>query len=202
MFLVVQEKNDIILFVVGFLDRVTKTYMEKFGKEMIGYCGGLPLAIAVLGGLLAGKQTQEEWEDVIQMLHLYQGAIQMLISRCPLIEKLHLYKHLKKLPEAHQFSLNLAKLTLSGTKLEEDPMVTLEKLPNLKILCFRRVLEKSTDSNHQYFGRGSFNGKNMVCSESGFPLLQSLLLSNLYHLEEWSVESGARSHAQSLLFGN
>ena len=43
MFLVVQEKNDIILFVVGFLDRVTKTYMEKFGKEMIGYCGGFAI---------------------------------------------------------------------------------------------------------------------------------------------------------------
>ena len=55
-------------------------------------------------------------------------------------------------------------------------MVTLEKLP---------------DSNHQYFGRGSFNGKNMVCSESGFPLLQSLLISNLYYLEEWRVEQGA-----------
>ena len=85
-----------------------------------------------------------------------QDAIQMLISRCPLIEKLHLYKHLKKLPEAHQFSPNLAKLTLSGTKLEEDPMVTLEKLPNLKILCFCHALEKSPDSNHQYFGEFFF----------------------------------------------
>ena len=129
-----------------------------------------------------------------------QDAIQMLILRCPHIEKLHLYKHLKKLSEAHQFSPNPAKLTLSGTKLEEDPMVTLEKLPNLKILCFRHALEKSPDSNHQYFGRGSSNGKNMVCSESGFPLLQSILLSNLYYLR--GVEGGARSHAQSLLFGN
>ena len=30
----------------------------------------------------------------------------------------------------------------------------------------------------------------MVCSESGFPLLQSILLSNLYYLEEWRVEQG------------
>ena len=68
MFLVVQEKNDIILFVVGFLDRVTKAYMEKFGKEMIGYCGGLPLAITVLGGLLAAKQTQEECAYTYQII--------------------------------------------------------------------------------------------------------------------------------------
>ncbi|KAM3743326.1 hypothetical protein ACB098_07G136200 [Castanea mollissima] len=289
-------------------DRVTKTYMETFGKEMIGYCGGLPLAITVLGGLLVAKQTQEEWEDVLRHVKSYlhvkqnlrvnkmgegfvseiqhnrgredtmddvghqylrelvqrcmvlvgkmgslgriktcrmhdlmrgfcvskaqeknflhitnilslkrreaqnskvrrlaiilnqmiitsrelnsaiyetveaslftlkkykvngklemgnlsylqtlvnvqpktiqfptwfklnrlrvlkvknnkraQDAIQMLISGCPHIEKLHLYKHLKKLPEAHQFSPNLVKLTLLGTKLEEDPMETLEK---------------------------------------------------------------------------
>ncbi|KAK4562454.1 hypothetical protein RGQ29_005088 [Quercus rubra] len=118
-----------------------------------------------------------------------QDAIQMLISRCPLIEKLHLYKHLKKLPEAHQFSPNLAKLTLSGTKLEEDPMETLEKLPNLKILYFRYVIQKT--SRYESVGRASFNGKNMVCSERGFPLLQSLLLSSLYYLEEWRVEEGA-----------
>nr|POE48321.1 putative disease resistance protein [Quercus suber] len=120
-----------------------------------------------------------------------QDAIQMLISRCPLIEKLHLYKHLKKLPEAHQFSPNLAKLTLSGTKLEEDPVETLEKLPNLKILCFRHELEKESPDSNQLVGRASFNGKNMVCSERGFPLLQSLLLSHLYYLEEWRVEQGA-----------
>ncbi|KAM4089100.1 hypothetical protein ACB094_07G123600 [Castanea mollissima] len=120
-----------------------------------------------------------------------QDAMQMLISRCPHIEKLHLYMHLKKLPEAHQFSLNLAKLTLSGTKLEEDPMETLEKLPNLKILCFRPALEKSPDSSNQFYICGTFNGKNMVCTERGFPLLQSLLLSGLVYLEEWRVEEGA-----------
>ena len=118
-----------------------------------------------------------------------QDAIQMLILRCPHIEKLHLYKHLKQLPKAHQFSPNLAKLTLSGAKLEEDPMETLEKLPNLKIFCFRQAMEKI--SRNTSVGHASFNGKNMVCSERGFPLLQSLLLSKLYYLEEWRVEEGA-----------
>ncbi|KAK9987895.1 hypothetical protein SO802_028134 [Lithocarpus litseifolius] len=120
-----------------------------------------------------------------------QDAIQILVSRCPRTEKLHLYQPIKKLPDAHQFSPNLAKLTLSGTKLEEDPMETLEKLPNLKILCFHHAFEKSPDLNNQYNGCGTFNGKNMVCSERGFPLLQSLLLSHLYYLEEWRVEQGA-----------
>jgi hypothetical protein len=43
-------------------------------------------------------------------------------------------------------------------------MATLEKLPNLKIL---RLLGSA------------FVGKNMVCSERGFPQLQSLVLSRL-----------------------
>ncbi|KAL4616017.1 hypothetical protein ACB092_07G169100 [Castanea dentata] len=105
-----------------------------------------------------------------------QDAIQILISSCPHIEKLNLSYHIKKLPEAHQFPPNLAKLTLLGTRLEEDPMPTLEKLPNLKILCL--------DCR-------CFIGKDMVCSERGFPLLQSLLLLGLFSLEEWRVEEGA-----------
>ena len=32
--------------------------MESLGNEMLKYCGGLPLAIAVLGGLLAAKHTR------------------------------------------------------------------------------------------------------------------------------------------------
>ena len=110
-----------------------------------------------------------------------QDATQTLISRCPHIEKLKLYGAIKKLPEVHQFSPYLAKLTLSGisfTKnpIEKDPMATLEKLPNLKIL---------------FLLYHDFEGKNMVCSERGFPLLQHLLLLELDELEEWRVEEGA-----------
>ena len=45
--------------------------MEKLGKEMIEYCGGLPLAITVLGGHLATKQTRDEWEDVLTHVKSY-----------------------------------------------------------------------------------------------------------------------------------
>ena len=51
-------------------------------------------------------------------------------------------------------------------------------------------LRSHPTQNNQYAGCGTFNGKNMVCSERGFPLLQSLLLSHLYYLEEWRVEEG------------
>ena len=115
-------------------------------------------------------RTNRRAQDVIQILI-------SLISRCPHVGKLNIFDSIKKkLPEAHQFSQNLVKLTLFKTRLEEDQMATLEKLPNLKILSL--LYE-------------AFEGKNMVCSKRGFPLLQSLFLSELFQLEEWRVEEGA-----------
>ena len=70
-FTLFKRKNDIILFVVVFLDSMAKTYVKEFGNKIIGYCGGLPLAITVLGGILATKQTQEEWEDVLKHAKSY-----------------------------------------------------------------------------------------------------------------------------------
>uniref|UniRef100_A0A5B7AG76 Putative Splicing factor-related n=1 Tax=Davidia involucrata TaxID=16924 RepID=A0A5B7AG76_DAVIN len=50
---------------------------EKLGKEMIEQCGGLPLAIILLGGLLAGKDTLSKWRivhaDVISSLMSKEG---------------------------------------------------------------------------------------------------------------------------------
>ncbi|CAN6876659.1 unnamed protein product [Brassica oleracea] len=38
--------------------------LEAMGKKMVNYCRGLPLAVKVLGGLLAEKYTVEEWKRV------------------------------------------------------------------------------------------------------------------------------------------
>ena len=102
--------------------------------------------------------------------------LQILISRCPHLEKLNIFKPIKKLPEAHQFSPYLFKLILWGTNLEADPMPTLEKLPNLKLL--------------RLFG-SFFQMKNMACSERGFLVLQTLVIGFCDNLEQWRVEEGA-----------
>ncbi|KAK7854821.1 disease resistance protein rpp8 [Quercus suber] len=144
---------------------MARTCMDQLGKEMIGYCGGLPLAITVLGVNVQPTTIQiPTWFKLNRLRVLKvrnrkynkraQDAMQMLISRCPLIENLNLHCRIKRLPETLKFSPNLAKLTLIETWLEEDPMPTLEKLPNLKIL---RLV---------FF---AFLGENMVCSEGGFP---------------------------------
>ncbi|KAF8394052.1 hypothetical protein HHK36_020254 [Tetracentron sinense] len=99
------------------------------------------------------------------------------ICRCNGLSKLRLYGRIENLvPENNPFPLNLTKLRLNDSQLEQDPMAILENLPRLKILLL---------------GSNSFIGKEMVCSTRGFPQLELLMLSVLEELEEWRVEEGA-----------
>ncbi|MBA0742685.1 hypothetical protein Gogos_015718, partial [Gossypium gossypioides] len=72
-------------------------------------------------------------------------------------------------------------LAVSFLAVQEDPMPTLEKLPNLRILKLV-----------------SFEGKEMFCSAQGFPKLESLSLSGLHNLKEWNVDEGAMPSLQRL----
>ncbi|XP_052479737.1 probable disease resistance protein At1g58602 [Gossypium raimondii] len=105
-----------------------------------------------------------------------------LLSNCTSICKLSVETRISELPEYHYFSSHLAYIQLSRCKLEKDPMPTLEKLPNLRILEFEI----------------SFVGKEMFCSAQGFPKLESLILAELYYLEEWKVDEGAMPSLQRL----
>ncbi|KAL6342567.1 hypothetical protein AAG906_012424 [Vitis piasezkii] len=75
-----------------------------------------------------------------------------------------------------QFPPSLIDLTLSGSELTEDPMQSLNKLPNLRSL---KLFAKS------------YLGKSMHCSLGGFPQLRVLKLWKLDQLEDWKVEKGA-----------
>ncbi|KAL5583359.1 hypothetical protein UlMin_015801 [Ulmus minor] len=45
--------------------------MKSLACQMLEYCGGLPLAITVLGGLLSSKQTVDEWETLLKNIKVY-----------------------------------------------------------------------------------------------------------------------------------
>ena len=94
-FTLFKRKNDIILFVVVFLDSMAKTCMDQFGKEMIRYCGGLLLAITVLGGLLATKQTLGEWQDVLKHAKSYLYAEDSRVNNVLALSYNDLPSHLK-----------------------------------------------------------------------------------------------------------
>ncbi|XP_023643268.1 probable disease resistance protein At1g59620, partial [Capsella rubella] len=50
--------------------------MEEMGKQMMKHCGGLPLAVKVLGGLLAAQKTLTEWKRIYENIrsHIVGGT--------------------------------------------------------------------------------------------------------------------------------
>ncbi|CAA7407862.1 unnamed protein product [Spirodela intermedia] len=87
----------------------------------------------------------------------------------------------------NQWPLNLTELILSGTRLDRGSIAALENLPELTYL---------------YLGPSSYTGNDMICSSSGFPQLQFLVLDSLDELERWVIEAGAMSRLRSLKIYN
>ncbi|RDX84079.1 putative disease resistance protein, partial [Mucuna pruriens] len=106
---------------------------------------------------------------------------------CPNLYKLHIEGPIKNFPEPHQLSSKLVKLKLKGSELVADPMPTLEKLPNLRLLELQLY---------------SFMGKQLLCSSKGFPQLKSLAISDLPNLEEWKLNKGAMPSLSKLEIAN
>ncbi|XP_039117449.1 probable disease resistance RPP8-like protein 4 [Dioscorea cayenensis subsp. rotundata] len=93
------------------------------------------------------------------------------------LKKLYLEGSLncKQLPPNDVFPQQLVDLQLFYSKLEQDPMATLEKLPCLKYLYLY----------------DAYRGKEMICSATSFPQLLSLKI--LGELEEWKMEENSMS---------
>ncbi|XP_060173555.1 putative disease resistance RPP13-like protein 2 [Lycium barbarum] len=102
------------------------------------------------------------------------GQQPLSLSRLSKLSHLNLLGELPKLPE--NLPQGLKVLTLSLSKLTEDPMPILGKLPQLNVL---RLLSDS------------YMGKKIVCPQGGFEELRVLKLWKLKNLEEWNVEERA-----------
>ncbi|KAI3750704.1 hypothetical protein L2E82_21458 [Cichorium intybus] len=99
------------------------------------------------------------------------------------LSHLNLYGNLERLPAPNEFPPTLKVLTLSISKLNKDPMETLEKLPSLIVL---RLLGDS------------YTGKRLVCHSGGFKKLEVLKLWKLEELEEFDVEEEAMESLKEL----
>jgi disease resistance protein RPM1 len=75
------------------------------------------------------------------------------------------------------------KLVLSQTRLQQDSIATLEKLPKLKMLTLKQ---------------GSYVSSELLCSSQGFPQLEILQLRSLRPLKDWTVEQGAMINLKHL----
>jgi hypothetical protein len=80
------------------------------------------------------------------------------------------------LPDVQHFPSHLTTISLVYCFLEEDPMPTLEKLLQLKVVSL---------------WYNAYVGRRMVCTGGGFPPLHRLEIWGLDALEEWIVEEGS-----------
>ena len=118
--------------------------------------------------------------DKLQSLSLETHNLVMdfipISSICSELYKLLLVGDMVKLPVHNQFPQNLVKLSLERSRLHDDPMATLQELPNL------RILRLDVDA---------YVGTTMKCLRGGFPQLENLSLSYLYNFKLWTVKEGA-----------
>ncbi|TYH46644.1 hypothetical protein ES332_D11G352500v1 [Gossypium tomentosum] len=139
--------------------------------------------------------TEEKNPPIIQSKYLHSlsiindegridpGHLAHLLLSCENISKLRLDVEIRRLPEYHYLSSNLAYIKLRRCKLEEDPMPTLEKLLYLRMLELHEA---------------AFIGKEMFCCGQAFAKLESLSLKGLNNLEEWKVGKEAMASLQRL----
>ncbi|KAF8389357.1 hypothetical protein HHK36_026051 [Tetracentron sinense] len=118
--------------------------------------------------------------DRIEYLHL-QAKDKNTLPTLMLSNHVHLYKLqlfgiLEKVPDLHELPTNLTYLCLKGSRLMQDPIATLEKLPHLRYLALFD---------------NTYMGKRMVCTSSGFPRLEELLVELLPILKQWKIEKEA-----------
>ncbi|XXG84805.1 hypothetical protein AAC387_Pa11g0031 [Persea americana] len=161
-------------WISGEFDQLTSLRSLGLGGELNLYQTGLSSFI--------GKQANLKSLQLIQIRD-DQLPIQIISSHLHHLEKLHLSGRLDKLPTLQEVAPCLTKLVLFNTRLVEDPMVVLEKLPKLELLRLKY---------------GSYSGKKMSCSAKGFSKLAVLEINFLEELEDWTAEDGAIANLRHL----
>ncbi|XP_022738680.1 putative disease resistance protein At1g50180 [Durio zibethinus] len=153
--------------------------------------------LSLFGNLIAQEEALSRWifkSKGLQTLKLDARTRGEDIARAALpgfmdfsghifLTKLYFGGFRQKSLGVQDFPPNLSELTLHGSFLMEDPMEKLEKLPSLRVLKLKH---------------SAYVGKQMVCSNGGFPQLQFLKLSFLYSVETWRIEEGAMANLKEL----
>lgn len=108
---------------------------------------------------------------------------------CQALHFLGLEGRMGRLPEygSYHFSSSITRINMCMSQLEEDPLATLEKLPNLRGLILYM---------------DAYLGTEMVCSARGFPQLRNLRFWYLHSLKKWRIEEGAMPNLLSLEINN
>ncbi|KAK9159565.1 hypothetical protein Syun_005906 [Stephania yunnanensis] len=165
---------------------------ENFRRGQLNQLTNLrKLGVEIGGDLPSQGEALAEW--IHQLTRLEHLNLNSRAREAPHLT-LHHHNHLVKLRlegklpnhtlfDRDQFPPCLTTLTLIVSFLRIDPMVTLAKLPNL------RVLKLWYDS---------YIGQSMACISNGFAMLEVLEICDLDNLEEWLVEEGSMPNLREL----
>ncbi|CAN1345080.1 Putative disease resistance protein RGA4 [Linum perenne] len=100
------------------------TYLEKIGREVLGKCHGVPLAISTVSGLLSSKNTEIEWQlflenvlksnnDIMSTLKLSYNHLLPHMKRC--------FAYCKLFPKGHMFDVpSLVQFWVSQRYVESE----------------------------------------------------------------------------------
>ncbi|XP_026457141.1 probable disease resistance protein At1g58602 [Papaver somniferum] len=128
----------------------------------------------------SSSSFDDQYQNPIRVLEIssednFDNKIFDSLSCCNNLQRLQLDGRLDGGLNLQKYPPNLTKLILMYSRLDKDPMETLQYLPNLKLLELLRH---------------SFEGEEMVCSTKGFPQLQVLHIRSIDQLKKWTIDQG------------
>ncbi|KAF7849747.1 hypothetical protein BT93_L0325 [Corymbia citriodora subsp. variegata] len=166
------ERNDIIMRELGKLTQLSRLGIMKLRKE-----DGRALcsSIAKLTNLCALSVASIEEDEILDLQHL--------TSPPQLLQRIYLKGRLEMLPNWLATLNSLVKLHLRWSRLKDDPLVSLQSLPNLVHLELLQVYE----------------GKTLCFKSKGFRKLRILGLDNFDELRSVEMEEGAMPCLEKLI---
>lgn len=166
------ERSNMIMNEVGKLTQLSRLGILKLRKE-----DGRDLccAIAKLTNLQALSVSAVKDDEIIDLHHL--------ISPPQLLQRIYLRGRLQALPRWICSLHSLTKLHLRWSQLKEDPLVSLQSLPNLVHLELLQV----------------YNGKTICFKSGGFKKLRILGLDNFEELRCVEFKDGAMPCLEKLI---
>lgn len=171
-FIEADQGSQALMVELGKLTQLRRLGIRRMRRED---GAALCLSIQMMTNLRSLSITATEEDEIID--------IQNIKKPPQYLQRLYLSGRLEKLPEWIPSLQNLVRVYLKWSRLEEDPLVYLQDLPNLIHLEFLQV----------------YVGETMQFKAKGFPSLKLLGLDQMEGLKSMTVEEGAMPNLKRLI---
>ncbi|KAL5560137.1 hypothetical protein UlMin_036348 [Ulmus minor] len=159
---------------LGMLKQLRKLWIQELGAE---HGAALCSSIQKLSCLRELWMETREEDEVLDLHNISSPALQCL-------QGLYMHGCLEVLPNWVSQLSSLVILELRWSKLEVDPLETLQALPNLAVLTFQKA----------------YGGEALCFKAGGFQMLKELAFFSLGKLRLVTIEKGALPRLEELFF--